>query len=130
MELKTLINYQFGGSNIFTRSNIFDFVLLIVFIGILIFYFYFKYTQWENREVYINKNFTTIYYPESCPDYWVSDTDKGSNYCKNVNSSNNSSITEFDFSDSKYTGLSNGNLNKCLWANSNDIPWTGIDNLC
>ena len=63
-------------------------------------------------------------------DYWVHEESEGSKVCSNVNGiGTNNSITKVDFSDSEYNSVS-GDYNKCIWANMNDIPRTGIDNLC
>ena len=126
MELNTLINLQFGGSD--KSDIIFDYILFLIFIAAIIIYICFKYIQWKNRETYINNNLITSYIPDKCPDYWV--LNDGTSICNNVNKigTNNYSKT-IDFSDSKYTG-SKGDLNKCIWSNANNIPWTGIDNLC
>lgn len=108
-----------------------DFMFILLFITIIIIYIYFKYTQWKNREITINSNLTKYYNKDTCPDYWVHEESEGSKVCSNVNSiGTNNSITKVDFSDSEYNSVSNGDYNKCVWANMNDIPWTGIDNLC
>ena len=125
MELNTLINLQFGGSD--KSDVIFDYILFLIFIAAIIIYIYFKYIQWKNRETYIYDNLTKYSSSDKCPDYWV--LEDGTNTCKNVNKIGNSSLETMDFSGSDYTG-SSGNINKCNWAKSNDIPWTGIDNLC
>ena len=125
MELNTLINLQFGGSD--KSDIIFDYILFLIFIAAIVIYIYFRYIQWKNREIYINDNFTTSYIPDKCPDYWV--LEDGTNVCNNVNNIGTNSKETVDFSTTEYTG-SNGNLNKCNWSNTNNIPWTGIDNLC
>ena len=104
-----------------------DYVFILIFIAIIVIYIYFKYTQWKNRETFINDNLTKYSISEKCPDYWV--LEDGTDICNNVNKVGNSSLETMDFSISNYTGL-NGNINKCNWSKSNDIPWTGIDNLC
>ena len=99
MELNTLINLQFGGSD---KSDIlFDYILFLIFIAAIIIYVYFKYTQWKKREIYINNNLITSYNPDKCPDYWF--LKDNTNICNNVNKiGNNNSLQTVDFSNSKF----------------------------